>query len=105
MTRLRLTSLAASAMLVLLTAVLAFAAAPASAAEPGCTSPAMYVVGHEDDTLLFQSPSVLQDIQSERCVRSVFLTAGDAGRSQGYWGAREDGVEDAYAHMAGGANQ
>jgi LmbE family N-acetylglucosaminyl deacetylase len=65
----------------------------------------MYIAAHEDDTLLFQSPSLLQDIQSEHCVRTVFLTAGDAGRAQSYWGMREDGVEDGYAQMAGVANQ
>jgi LmbE family N-acetylglucosaminyl deacetylase len=74
-------------------------------ATESCTSPALYVVAHEDDSLLFQSPSVLQDIQSGRCVRTVFLTAGDAGRVQSYWSGREDGVEAAYAQMAGVSNQ
>jgi LmbE family N-acetylglucosaminyl deacetylase len=74
-------------------------------AEPSCASSAMYIVAHEDDTLLFQSPSVLQDIESGRCVRTVFLTAGDAGRPQSYWSTREDGAEAAYAQIAGASNQ
>ena len=61
----------------------------------------MYFVAHQDDTLLFQSPALLQDIQSGRCVRTVFVTAGDAGRPASYWEGREEGVEAAYAQMAG----
>jgi LmbE family N-acetylglucosaminyl deacetylase len=68
---------------------------------PGCSASEMYIVAHEDDSLLFQSPALLQDIQSGHCVRSVFLTAGDAGEGQSYWGAREQGAEAAYAQMAG----
>jgi LmbE family N-acetylglucosaminyl deacetylase len=85
--------------------LLALAVPTASAAEPACTSKAMYVVAHQDDTLLFQSPSVLQDIQSERCVRTVFLTAGDAGKGPLYWEGREVGAEAAYAEMAGVADE
>jgi LmbE family N-acetylglucosaminyl deacetylase len=61
----------------------------------------MYFVAHQDDSLLFQSPALLQDIQSGRCVRTVFVTAGDAGRPSSYWEGREEGVEAAYAQMAG----
>src|ERR1044071_6611348 len=93
-----------AAMVLCLAATLASGVASAKAAE-GCPGTSMYVAAHEDDTLLFQSPSVLQDIQSERCVRTIFLTAGDAGRAQSYWGGREDGAEDAYAQMAGVKNE
>jgi len=80
--------------------------APSARADgPVCASKAMYVAAHADDTLLFQSPSLLQDVDSERCVRTVFLTAGDAGRASSYWSKREDGAEAAYAQMAGVANQ
>lgn len=65
----------------------------------------MYIVAHEDDTLIFQSPTISQEIESGRCVRSVFLTAGDAGKPQTYWHSREAGVEAAYALMAGVADQ
>src|SRR5258705_4526894 len=62
----------------------------AVAASPplGCSASEMYFVAHEDDSLLFQSPALLRDIQSGHCVQSVFLTAGDAGEGQSYWGAR-----------------
>ncbi|HUC01140.1 MAG TPA: putative Ig domain-containing protein, partial [Solirubrobacterales bacterium] len=93
-----------AAMVLCIAAFCAAGVSSASAAE-GCTRTAMYVVAHEDDTLLFQSPSVLQDIQSEHCVRTLFLTAGDAGRAQSYWAGREDGAEDAYAQMAGVKNE
>jgi LmbE family N-acetylglucosaminyl deacetylase len=77
----------------------------AAADQPlGCGDSEMHVVAHADDSLLFQNPSLMQDIQSEHCVRSVFLTAGDAGEGQAYWGSREAGIEAAYAQMAGVAN-
>ncbi|MGA9761392.1 MAG: PKD domain-containing protein, partial [Gaiellaceae bacterium] len=59
------------------------------------------LVAHEDDDLLFMSPDVLHDVQSSRCVTTVYLTAGDAGDSADYWQGREAGVEAAYASMAG----
>ncbi|MGE0506560.1 MAG: PIG-L family deacetylase [Solirubrobacterales bacterium] len=80
------------------------ASAPARAAE-GCSATSLYVVAHQDDTLLFQSPTLVQDIQSSRCVRTVFLTAGDDGKEQPYWLGREEGAQAAYAQMAGVANQ
>jgi LmbE family N-acetylglucosaminyl deacetylase len=76
-------------------------AGTAGATPPPCDSHTMYVVAHQDDTLLFQSPALLQDIQSGRCVRTVFVTAGDAGRPASYWEGREEGAEAAYAQMAG----
>src|SRR5258705_13224217 len=88
------------AVVVCAALLLMSAVAAAGAATPTCTSSAMYIAAHEDDTLLFQSPSILQDIQSGRCVRTVFLTAGDAGLDQSYWEAREEGAEAAYAQMA-----
>ncbi len=65
----------------------------------------MYVVAHQDDALLFQSPDLLGDVRSGRCVRTVFLTAGDAGKPQSYWASREAGAEAAYAQMAGAADE
>jgi LmbE family N-acetylglucosaminyl deacetylase len=64
----------------------------------------MNVVAHEDDDLLFLSPDLLHDVQSSRCVRTVFVTAGDADRGVAYWMGREAGVRAAYARMAGVAN-
>jgi LmbE family N-acetylglucosaminyl deacetylase len=87
---------------VALVALLLLIPSLASAAPPkACGTKTMYLVAHEDDTLLFQSPELLQDIRNGRCVRTVFLTAGDAGKPQSYWSSREAGVEAAYAQMAG----
>ncbi len=72
----------------------------AAASTPECASRAMYIVAHEDDSLLFQSPDLLQDIRSGRCVRTVFLTAGDDGKPEEYWIEREAGAEAGYARMA-----
>jgi LmbE family N-acetylglucosaminyl deacetylase len=59
----------------------------------------MNVVAHEDDDLLFMNPDVLHDIQSGRCVRTVYLTAGDAGHGRFYWLNRQLGSEAAYSTM------
>lgn len=64
-------------------------------------APALYIVAHADDTLLFQSPSILQHIAGNRRVRTVFLSAGDNGEDASYWTARERGAKNAYALMAG----
>ncbi len=61
----------------------------------------MNIVAHQDDDLLFMNPETLHDIQAKRCIRSVYLTAGDAGSGQFYWLAREKGSEAAYASMLG----
>jgi LmbE family N-acetylglucosaminyl deacetylase len=61
----------------------------------------MNIVAHEDDDLLFLSPDLIHDIQSGRCVRTIFVTAGDAGKGRRYWTSREDGIRSAYALMAG----
>lgn len=74
-------------------------------ANPSCPQGAiMNVVAHQDDDLLFLSPDLLHDVQAGRCVRTVFVTAGDAGRDAAYWGGRETGAKVAYAQMAGVAN-
>ena len=64
----------------------------------------MSIVAHEDDSMLFQSPDLLHDIQTGKCVRTVFVTAGDAGQDSDYWSSRELGAQAAYAQMAGVAN-
>jgi len=56
-------------------------------------------VAHEDDDLLFQSPTILQAARAGTCVRTVYLSAGDAGDEESYWRDREDGVRAAYATM------
>ncbi|RHZ61424.1 uncharacterized protein CDV56_100923 [Aspergillus thermomutatus] len=59
------------------------------------------IVAHEDDDLLFFSPNLLDKIQSGRSVRTVFLTAGDAGNGADYWTSRQEGSKAAYAQMSG----
>lgn len=66
-----------------------------------CIDPSMVVVAHEDDDLLFTSPDLVTDIVTGRCVRTVFLTAGDAAQGSAYWAGRESGSQSAYASMAG----
>ena len=92
--------LLASAVVAALTGTVA--AAPRASAAPGCPAgTAMNIVAHQDDDLLFQSPWLLSAIRDGLCVRTVYLTAGDANDSEDYWSAREDGVKAAYAHLAG----
>ncbi|KAE8355659.1 hypothetical protein BDV28DRAFT_31095 [Aspergillus coremiiformis] len=65
------------------------------------TAQTLSIVAHQDDDLLFTSPDLLHDIQTGREVRTVFLTAGDAGDlSTGYWEQRQAGSQAAYAQMA-----
>jgi hypothetical protein len=46
----------------------------------------------------------MRDIQAKRCVQTVYITAGEAGEGQSYWGGLEDGIRSSYAMMAGVAN-
>ncbi|EAW09018.1 uncharacterized protein ACLA_077650 [Aspergillus clavatus NRRL 1] len=62
------------------------------------------IVAHQDDDLLFQNPDIIHDIGSGRRVRTVYLTAGDAGRGWEYWTSRQAGAMAAYAEMAGVSN-
>lgn len=63
------------------------------------------IVAHQDDSLLFQSPDLLHDIQDDHCTVTIFVTAGDAGSGEAYWLSREEGVRAAYANMAGVSNE
>jgi GlcNAc-PI de-N-acetylase len=64
----------------------------------------VYVVAHADDSILFQNPTLEQDIGSGRCVETIIVTAGDDGQGSSYWMGREAGVKAAYAQMAGVPN-
>lgn len=59
------------------------------------------VVAHPDDDLLFLSPDLLRSMDAGSHIRTVYLTAGDAGRARAYWTGRMAGVRAAYAQMAG----
>src|SRR3954453_147443 len=76
--------------------------ARASAACPAGAT--MNIVGHPDDDLLFQSPDLLHDVQPGKCVRTVYITAGERDRDIYSLQWREEGAEAAYAQMAGAAN-
>ncbi len=74
-------------------------ASTASAAP--CPGSALNIVAHEDDDLIFINPDIRNDIRSGRCVRTVFLTAGDAGNAYPDSIYRERAPQAAYAQMAG----
>ena len=57
------------------------------------------VVAHQDDDLLFMSPDLIHDLDAGHCVRTVYVTAGDAGGNQFYWLGRQLGSEAAYSTM------
>ncbi len=68
---------------------------------PTCDYTLMNVVAHQDDDLLFLSPDLLHDIDAGHCVRTVYITAGDAGHDKLYWQSRERGSEAAYDSQLG----
>ena len=74
--------------------------APRAALAPAPAPRTVYVSPHEDDDLLFMSPALLGRIAARQWVRTVYVTAGDAGRPAAYWREREAGVRAAYARMA-----
>lgn len=78
--------------------------AAASTLQPleGCTEGIVdTVVAHPDDDILFMNPDLYDRITSGACIRTVYTTAADDGRPEGYWRNRERGIEAAYAVMAG----
>src|SRR5215216_1974714 len=95
-----------SALIILLaiSSVLMLQAASAHA-DPACPAGVtMNIVAHPDDDLLFQSPDLLHDVQAGKCVRTVYITAGDRSGNLDTVHLREQGVEAAYANMAGVAS-
>lgn len=56
---------------------------------------AFYFVAHADDWQLFMAPAISKDISDKTCkVIIVHFTAGDAGRDERYWKAREQAAID-----------
>jgi hypothetical protein len=90
---------------IVFVAVLSLLGSTSARAAEGCSATSLYVAAHQDDTLLFQSPNLIGDVQSNHCVRTIFVTAGDDGKEQPYWLGREEGAQAAYAQMAGVANR
>ena len=67
-----------------------------------CSVPSsLNIVAHQDDDLLFMNPDIQKDIAAGKCVRTVYITAGDAGSNQFFWLGREQGSESAYSKMIG----
>ena len=99
-------SLGAIILAAAIVALLVALAQPAQSATLSCPQGAtLNVVAHPDDDLLFLSPDVLGDVQGgARCVRTVFVTAGDNEQGMSYALVREAGIKAAYAQMAGVAN-
>lgn len=73
---------------------------------PAVASPLgqLQIVAHEDDDLYFMTPALPDGIATGEPSWTVFLTAGDAGRSSSYWLSREAGIRAAYAQMTGVPN-
>ena len=95
-------SMGVTTVTLLLPALRATAAAAVTVTTPEtCTAHTMQIVAHPDDDLLFVNPDILREIEAGHCVRTVFVTTGDANRDDSYWPRREDGVRAAYAIMAG----
>lgn len=62
---------------------------------------AMSVWAHYDDDLLFAGSRLDEAIDAGHFVRTVFLTAGDAGKGDAYAAGRERGIRQAYNEMRG----
>lgn len=58
-------------------------------------------VAHQDDDTLFMHRDLRNQLDSGGAMTTVFVTAGDAGMDQRYWGARETGAKAAYSSMTG----
>jgi LmbE family N-acetylglucosaminyl deacetylase len=70
-----------------------------------CVVPSsLNIVAHEDDDLLFMNPDIDHALKAGHCVRTVYITAGDAGSGSFYWIGRQQGSEAAYAGMLGAAD-
>jgi len=92
-----------AAVIGVLTATLVLIA-PGTASAATCTKRVLVVVAHEDDDILFLNPDIAHDISQGACVKTVYVTAGDAGRGSVFWRAREKGAEAASASLAGVAS-
>jgi len=102
----KLLSRACPSLLVICLLILpacASAQSPAVTFSPGDHD--LFIVAHEDDDLLFQSPDLATRLQAGDVVRTVYLTAGDAGLGTVYWQNREEGIQAAYAQMAGARDE
>ena len=72
------------------------------AALPCDTTSLMTIWAHQDDDLIFANPDISDAVANGECVRTLYLTAGDAGRGASYSLSRELGILRAYNLMRGG---
>lgn len=76
------------------------AAPPVDPLRPGCPgTTVMSVWAHYDDDLLFLGTPISDALAAGQCVRTVFLTGGDAGKGADYEAGRERGIQRAYDVM------
>ncbi len=69
-----------------------------------CGARELRIVAHQDDELLFMNPDLLESLHAGHCARTVYLTAGDAGKGVAYASTRDAGMRAVYAEMAGRAD-
>ena len=75
------------------------AASPAT--QECATETTMSVMAHYDDDLIFANPTIANAMAADLCVRTVFVTAGDAGSGMQYATSRESGILSAYDVLRG----
>ena len=63
----------------------------------------LYLVAHADDWQIFQAPNIFSDVQLGDRVLIIQASASDAGRTDGYWQAREEGAKASVRWMVGNA--
>jgi len=73
------------------------------AAQPCDKATTLTIWAHPDDDIIFANPTISTAIAAGECVRTVFVTAGDAGKGMEYVRSRELGIRQAYDHMRGSA--
>ncbi len=85
-------------------AALALLVAAPLAAQDAPTALSFYVGGHQDDWQLFRGNAAAADLATPGArVVFVYATAGDAGRTDGWWEARERGAVEAVRAVVGPA--
>jgi hypothetical protein len=68
-----------------------------------------YVIAHADDWQLFMHPNIQDDLMAPNCkIIFIVTTAGDAGKGERYWLAREEGFKSSvrfcFAHLPESSN-
>jgi hypothetical protein len=69
--------------------------------EAAATTINFFIHGHEDDWQIFMSPFVNIAAQAGQPIVFIYATAGDAGRAQPYWAAREMAALASQSVMSG----